>query len=137
MDSSTLKKFGFYLVVAGLIGLLASVIIGFTSYRHLDSGALPAGSFLGIMIGFAFCFPSLLEEEKHEMSTMRIIVFAVVMVFCTIYLKLAWSTATFQTLKIDQTWIYILGLAFGSKAVQKFGEHKEEEDDGTKPPKGK
>ena len=127
MKPETLQKFGFYLVVAGLIGMLASAIIGFTALRDLDSGAMPACSFLCIMIGFAFCFPTLLEEEKGQLSTMRIIVFAVVMVFCTIYIKLAWSTATFQTLKIDQSWIYILGLAFGSKVFQKFGENAAEE----------
>ena len=44
MDTKTPQKFGFYLVAAGLIGMLASAIIGFTALRDLDSGAMPAGS---------------------------------------------------------------------------------------------
>ena len=29
---------------------------------------------------------------------------------------------SFEDFTIDKTWVYILGLAFGSKAIQKFGE---------------
>jgi hypothetical protein len=78
------------------------------------------------MIGMCFYFPSLLEESKGEVSTMRVVVFAVVMVFVFIYVKIGWNAGLFEEFKIDSTWVYILGLAFGSKAIQKFAEEEEE-----------
>jgi len=116
------QKFGSTLVALGFLGFLAAVIISFTRLADYDQGALPAASFLCIMVGFAFIFPSLLQEGNGEMSTMRIIVFAVTMVFCMLYIKLGWATASFQEFSVDSTWVYILGIAFGSKAFQKFGE---------------
>jgi hypothetical protein len=121
------KQLGFVLVSLGLLGFLADAIINFTPLGVYDNGSLPAASFFLVMIGFSFCYPSMLEENKGSLSTMRIIVFAVTIVFCVIYIKMAWNTASFSNLSIDKSWIYILGLAFGSKAVQKFGEHKADE----------
>ncbi len=119
------KKIGNVLIVAGVVGFLASVLLSFTALSGLDNGALPAGSFLAVMLGIAFAFPSMLEESPGYISTMRIVVFAVVMVFCVIYIKIGWSVGTIGEFKIDDTWVYILGLAFGSKAIQKFGEETE------------
>ncbi len=116
---------GKLLVIIGIAGFIVSVILSFTPLAGLDTGALPAGSFLIVMIGLAFAFPSMLEESPGAISTMRIIVFAVVMVFCVIYLKIAWSVGSLGGFTIDKTWIYILGLAFGSKVFQKFGEESE------------
>jgi len=119
------NKIGKLLVIIGISGFLISVILSFTPLSGLDTGALPAGSFLITMIGLAFAFPSMLEESPGAISTMRIVVFAVVMVFCVIYLKIAWSVGSLGGFTIDKTWIYILGLAFGSKVFQKFGEESE------------
>ena len=63
---------------------------------------------------------------------MRVIVFAVVMVFVFIYVKLGWTAGTFEEFTIDSTWIYILGIAFGSKAIQKFAEEDENKKHETK-----
>ena len=120
-----LTKFGLILILLGTIGLLVTVIMSFTQYSGFDQGALPAASFLGLMLGMAFSFPSMLQDTSGGVSTMRIIVFAVVMLFCTIYFKIGWSISKFQDLTIDKTWIYILGLAFGSKAIQRFTEEEE------------
>ena len=122
MKDFDFKLLGKILLIAGIAGLLASVIISFTIYAEYDNGGLPAISFLVIMLSLALCFPTMLEESKGEVSTMRIIVFSITMVFCVIYLKIAWASGTFQNLTIDKSWIYILGLAFGSKAAQKFAE---------------
>jgi hypothetical protein len=119
------SKIGKVLVVIGIVGFLSSIILSFTPLSGLDTGALPAGSFFIVMIGLAFAFPSMLEESPGAISTMRIIVFAVVMVFCVIYIKIAWSVGSIGGFTIDKTWIYILGLAFGSKVFQKFGEETE------------
>lgn len=119
------QRFGKWLILLGVIGFLAAVVLSFTPLADLDHGALPAGAFLSIMLGMAFHFPSMLEESAGSLSTMRILVFAVVMVFCVIYLKIGWSLNNFENFTIDKTWVYILGLAFGSKVFQKFGEESE------------
>ncbi len=120
-----LTKFALTLIVTGTIGFLAAVILSFTAYSGFDNGALPAASFLSLLIGMALAFPSMLQDSSGGVSTMRIIVFAVVLLFCTIYMKIGWSISKFEDLTIDQRWIYILGLAFGSKAFQRFGEKEE------------
>lgn len=122
-----LPQFGLILIVLGTIGFLAAVIISFTAYSGMDQGALPAASFLSILIGIAFAFPSLLQDTSGGVSTMRITVFAIVLLFCTIYLKIGWSVSKFEEFSIDQRWVYILGLAFGSKAFQRFGEEEQGE----------
>lgn len=123
MKSLNLQKFGVILIIIGTAGLLAAVIMSFTVYSGIDQGAIPAASFLFVLLGFAFANPSMLQDSQSGgVSTMRIIVFAVVMLFCTIYLKIGWSISKFEQFSIDKTWIYILGLAFGSKVFQKFGE---------------
>jgi hypothetical protein len=119
------QRFGKWLILIGVFGFIASVVLSFTRIAGLDNGAIPAGAFLFIMLGVAFHFPSMLEESPGSISTMRIIVFAIVMVFCVIYLKIGWNLNNFENFTIDKTWIYILGLAFGSKVFQKFGEEQE------------
>ena len=126
------KTAGRYLIIIGVVGLVAAAIISFTIYSGIEGGAVPAISFLFIMTGMCFYFPSLLEEAKGEISTMRVIVFAVVMVFVFIYVKLGWTAGTFEEFTIDSTWIYILGIAFGSKAIQKFAEEDENKKHETK-----
>ena len=120
------QKFGKWLILLGLAGFLVAVVMSFTSYSGLDQGAIPAGSFLSVLLGMAFHFPSMLEDNTGGVSTMRIIVFAVVMVFCVIYLKIGWTVGNFEQFTIDKTWIYILGLAFGSKVFQRFSEQDDE-----------
>lgn len=126
MINFTTEQFGKWLILAGFVGFTAAIVLSFTAYSGLDQGALPSISFLVIMLGMAFHFPTMLQESGGEVSTMRIIVFGLVMVFCVIYLKISWTVGNFEDFKIDETWIYILGLAFGSKVFQKFGEEKKE-----------
>ena len=129
--NSNFQTFGKWLVFAGVAGLTVGVIMNFTIYSGLDQGALPATAFLIIMIGVAFSSPTMLEESPGQLSTMRIIVFAVTMVFCVLYIKIGWNVGNFEQFSIDKTWIYILGLAFGSKVLQRFGEEEDSKD--TKP----
>ena len=86
---------------------------------------MPAISFLVLIVGISFYFPSLLEEKKGELSTMRVVVLIVVLVFAVVYIKLGWIAGSFEQFTIDTSWIYILGLAFGSKAFQKFAEEED------------
>jgi hypothetical protein len=122
MKSFNVPLFGLCLIVLGVVGFVASAIISFTVYSGMDNGALPALSFLSIMLGVALGFPSMLQDTGGGVSTMRVVVFVIVVLFCTIYFKIGWSISKFEDFKIDKTWIYILGLAFGSKVFQRFGE---------------
>lgn len=126
---------GQVLIATGAVGFVTASLLSFTDYSGLDEGALPAGSFFLILVGMAFCFPTLLEEAKGEISTMRVVVFAVTMVFAVIHLKIGWNAGSFKDFQIDQTWVYILGLAFGSKVFQRFGEKSDAEEEDGKPNK--
>jgi hypothetical protein len=128
------QTFGKGIIYIGVAGLIIAVIMSFTIYSGIDKGAVPAVSFLLIMIGMCFCFPTLLEESPGQVSTMRVVVFSVVMVFVLVYVKIGWNAGTFDEFTIDRTWVYILGIALGSKAIQRFGEDDEEKDS-TKTPK--
>ena len=116
------KFFGSLLIVIGVIGFIAEAIISFTVLSGMDHGAIPASAVLLIIIGMCFFWPTLLEESPGQVSAMRVLVLAIVLVFVVIYVKLGWTADSFDEFKIDPTWIYILGLAFGAKAAQKFAE---------------
>jgi uncharacterized membrane protein len=114
---------GIALVALGIVGLLLSVFISMVSYAsELDNGALPAVSFFIVSLGVAFYFPDLLQDERKNLSTMRVVVFMVVSIFCIVAIKIGWQARTFDEFTIDSTWVYILGLGFGSKVFQKFSE---------------
>lgn len=117
-----IENFGRVLIAVGAIGFIVSGILSYTDYSGLDEGAMPAASFFLILVGMTFIFPTLLQEANGGVSTMRVVVFAVVMVFSIIHLKIGWNAGSFKDFEIDNTWVYILGLAFGSKVFQKFGE---------------
>jgi hypothetical protein len=125
MNLFTPKQLGQWLIVLGILGFIMSVIMSYTYYAGLDRGALPAVSFLFIMIGMCFYYPSLLEESSGQVSTMRVVVFSVVMVFVFITIKIGWSAGLFEEFTIDSRWVYILGLAFGGKAAQRIFEEEE------------
>ncbi len=119
------KYFGIFLIVLAIGGFAATAIISLIDLESIINGTFPAISFLVLILGLVFYFPSLLEERKGEISTMRIVVLIVVLVFAVVYIKLGWVAGTFAEFVIDTSWIYILGLAFGSKAFQKFAENDE------------
>jgi len=129
MKSSNFQIFGNWLINLGVAGLILAVILGFTGYSGTDNGSIPAVSIVFIIIGMCFYFPTLLEDNQGGISTMRVMVLAVVLVFVLIYVKIGWNAGTFDEFTIDQTWIYILGLAFGSKAIQRFSESSDEEEE--------
>jgi predicted MFS family arabinose efflux permease len=116
------KLLGIVLILVGVIGFIFTAAYSIIDMEKITNGTIPAVSFLVLVIGIAFYFPSLLEESKGEISTMRVIVLIVVLVFATVYIKLGWVAGSFEEFFIDTSWIYILGLAFGAKAFQKFAE---------------
>lgn len=128
-EETITKLLGVFLILISIAGFITTAILSITNLEKIANGTFPAISFLILIIGIAFLFPSLLEERKGELSTMRIIVLIVVLVFAVVYIKLGWIAGSFEEFFIDSSWIYILGLAFGSKAFQRFAEN----DDKTTP----
>ncbi|MBI1768065.1 MAG: hypothetical protein HYR67_06800 [Bacteroidetes bacterium] len=122
-DTKMTKYFGAFLILLSIAGFIATTILSITDLEKVTNGTIPALSFLVLIIGLIFYFPSLLEESTGVISTMRIIVLIVVLVFALVYIKLGWVAGSFSEFVIDTSWIYILGLAFGSKAFQRFAEN--------------
>lgn len=131
------KKLGNWLIILGIVGFVIAVIVSIFAYAGpADNGSIPAISFFFIMLGMAFYFPDLLQDESKSLSTMRVVVWITIMVFAIVAVRLSWQVKTFDEFKIDRTWVYILGLAFGSKVFQKFSEERESGGKGIAP-KGK
>jgi hypothetical protein len=121
------KTFGIWLVRLGVLGFAVAVIQSFTVWAGMDRGGIPAASITIILLGLCFAMPSMLEDNTGGISTMRVVVLAVVLVFTLVYVKLGWNAGSFEDFTIDERWVYILGLAFGAKAAQRFAETDEEE----------
>lgn len=121
------KWIGLGLVSIGLIGFLVEVIAG-PALHIPDNGGVPAAAILFVMVGMAFYFPDLLQGPDGGFSTMRMTVFMIILVFVVLSIKIGWQTSSFDEFRIDSTWVYILGLAFGGKVFQSFGEKDEEKD---------
>ncbi len=113
---------GTLLILIGVAGFITTAIYSLIDMERVTNGTIPSMSFIVLIIGLVFYFPSLLEEGKGEISTMRVVVLIVVLVFAAVYIKLGWVAGSFEEFIIDTSWIYILGLAFGAKAFQKFAE---------------
>lgn len=113
---------GRLLLLSGIVGFAIAIIQSFTIFHDIDNGSIPAISFLFIILGLAFAFPDMLQDETGGLSTMRVVVLVTILVFAVITIKIAWQLKTFDEWRIDHTWIYILGLAFGGKAFQKYSE---------------
>src|SRR5262249_15022491 len=121
-DAQRARSFGAILIILSIAGFITTAIFSVVDMERIANGTFPALSFLVLIVGLVFYFPSLLEESKGEVSTMRVVVLIVVLVFAVVYIKLGWVAGSFEEFFIDTSWIYILGLAFGAKAFQKFAE---------------
>ena len=126
-DQKLSMYFGAFLILLSIAGFTTTAILSVTDLERITNGTFPAVSFLVLITGLVFYFPSLIEERKGEVSTMRIVVLITVLVFGVVYIKLGWVAGSFESFVIDTSWIYILGLAFGGKAFQRFAENDEEE----------
>ena len=129
-DSQRARNFGAFLILLAIAGFITTAIISVVDLERVANGTFPALSFLVLIIGLVFYFPSLLEETKGEVSTMRVTVLIVVLVFALVYIKLGWVAGSFEEFTIDTSWIYILGIAFGAKAFQKYAEEDEDKTKG-------
>lgn len=120
------KILGGFLILISVAGFISTAILSVNDLEKIQNGTIPAISFLVLIVGITFYFPSMLEESPGEISTMRVVVLITILVFAIIYIKLGWTAGSFEEFNIDPSWVYILGLAFGSKAFQKFAEDEAE-----------
>ena len=126
-DTGIQKKAGMALILLGVVGLIATGILSlFVVPVVTMDGSIPAISVFLLLLGMVFYFPDLLEDPTGSVSTMRVVVLMTVSVFVITTIKLGWTVASLLEFRIDQSWIYILGLAFGAKAVQSFAEADED-----------
>lgn len=118
-----LKQLGKWLMILGIAGLVVTVIFNMTpGLRPYDKGALPAISFFFILLAMAFLYPDMLQDGSKSLSTMRVVVFMTISVFTIIAIKIGWVAPNYDDFRIDRTWVYILGLVFGSKLFQNYTE---------------
>lgn len=121
---TSFQIFGASLLVIGVADLLFVSIYSFASARDLVNGDMPAVGFLLIMLGICLLFPDMLRSDpKSSVSTMRVAIFMIVIVFVFLTVKIAWSCKNMNEFNVDTTWGYILLAALGSKAVQSLGEN--------------
>lgn len=125
-DQRVSMYFGAFLILLSVAGFTTTAILSITDLEKITNGTFPAVSFLILITGLVFYFPSLIEERKGEVSTMPIVVLITVLVFGVVYIRLGWVAGSFESFMIDTSWIYILGLAFVGKAFQRFAENDDE-----------
>ena len=76
------------------------------------------------MLGFAFAFPDLLQDQNKGLSTMRIVTFMMINVICMLLLKVGWNCKSFEDIGINGYWMGIIAFVFGAKAAQSYFESK-------------
>jgi hypothetical protein len=108
------------------LGVLCFVLLLFipkTGTSSFDSGEVAGVAMFFIMLGMGFFLPQLLAvPDGQGFSTMRLVVYMIVAVFVITAVKTGWNAESLADFTIDRSWVYILGLAFGSKVFQSFAE---------------
>jgi len=121
---SVLQIIGFILIILPILYIIGKYIYNLTNHQSA-LGLTPeeiAVLFFIIMLGFAFAFPDLLQDQNCGLSTMRIIVFMMTNVICMLLLKIGWDKPDFGAIKINEYWMGIIAFIFGAKATQSFFE---------------
>lgn len=122
------KLLSIVLFVTGFVGLIYTVV-----WPTTNDGSVPAISTVLLLLGIALYLPDLLMENNGAQpqqdngaqppaSTMRFAVLAVIIVFCLLTIKHGWNAPSLADLSLSESWSWILGVAFGGKALQRWGE---------------
>jgi hypothetical protein len=112
--------FGNILLAIGTLGLL----VGSLFRSEAASGGVVAAAIFTVLVGLCVRFPSLLQDGTlaadmtPNYSSMRVIVLMVVAVFAVLTIKVGWTTAGIDKLKIDESWAWVLAAALGGKVTQ-------------------
>jgi hypothetical protein len=121
LHMKTNEGIGFGLIVVGVIGLSAAALLR-VFWGSVVPGDLPAVSMFFLLIGLMFWFPDLIKDGGGGNSSIRVAVLMVVSLFTILTLKAGWTVADIAELKIDSSWAWVLGVAFGAKMGQSFAE---------------
>lgn len=120
--NSNSENIGGLLITLGVVGLTVAALMRWIA-GSIAPGEVPAVSMFLFLIGLVFYFPDLLKEEKEGAgSSMRVAILMVVSVFVILTLKAGWTVTNLEELKIDPSWAWVLGVAFGAKMGQSFAE---------------
>lgn len=128
--SSYLRIFGFVLIIMGVIYMASFLLpsplnnekLGVTLDDFPNAVGM-AISFFFVMLGAAFCFPSLLEGNDG-LSTMRIVVFMMVNVICFLLIKIGWDAKSLADIGLNEYWMGVIAFIFGAKATQSYFESR-------------
>jgi len=118
---SIVQIIGFTLIFIGVIYLICKLLCPCCT---AFTGAELAIDFFIIMLGVAFAFPDLLQDNTGGLSTMRIVVFMMVNVICILLLDIGWGKPSLTVIGLDPYWVGVIAFVFGSKATQSYFESK-------------
>lgn len=100
-------------------------MVGASLSNRATHGGIIASALFTVICGMIIRYPTLLQTktgtaDSESVSTMRAAVLLVVSVFAILTVKAGWGSFGLDALKIDQSWAWVLGAAFGGKALQSF-----------------
>lgn len=115
-----------FLQIIGFIVILATLLYLFILqlFNSTLKAEVVAIAFFIIMLGIIFVFPDMMKDANKELSTMRIVVFMIINVFCILSIKIGWDAKNFKDIGVDQYWMGIVAFTFGAKATQSYFESK-------------
>jgi len=125
IEQSSSKGIGNLLISGGALSMLAVEILALPYH-----GGAIATAFFVIIIGLILRFPTLIQDgttnsnDTNNASMMRIATLLIVSLFAILAIKTGWETPRLVDLKIDPTWIGVLGVALGGKVAQSFAENQ-------------
>jgi len=117
-----LQRLGLFLIGLGAAGLVGAGVMALTK-GSTEGGGLAAGGLFLVILGLVFYFPTMLEDDTHATSTMRVAVLMVVSLFVVLTAKAGWGASGLDQLKLQQEWVWVLAAALGGKAFQSFAEN--------------
>lgn len=109
-------------LIGAIMFIVGAVTFLLAAFMRVQSGGVPAAAFLIIILSIGCYFPDLFQDGSNAPSTLRICVLMVVAVFSVIMVKAGWEVRDLSHFYANESWIYILGLAFGAKVTQSFAE---------------
>lgn len=122
--------FGLIMIVFGLVFFVISIIHPGIFIKNNQRGANEVAiAFFIVMLGLAFAFPKLLQEQNGTISTMRIVVFMMANVICMLLLKIGWNVASLKDIGLNGNWMGVIAFLFGAKVAQKYFEKSKADKD--------
>jgi hypothetical protein len=120
-----MQKLGPILIILGALALLGAGVhtLRFGERPEASAGGIAAAGLFIVILGLAFNFPTLLQDDTGATSTMRVVVLMVVSLFVVLTTKAGWSATGVSALDLPANWVWVLAAALGGKAFQSFAEN--------------